>query len=373
MWKLSIAVSILLASLAVSIANASLPELSHYFNLTFAEVRWVVLAYLLSNTLLIVNGSYFGDFFGRRRTLFLGIILFSLSSGLAASATSLDFLVLSRFIQGVGGALIMSMSLALLGDLASKGKVGSTIGIAGSMSAAGTLLGPSMGSLLIYQFGWRSLFFSLGVLGLFNAILIYQFVPEVKSNPGHQKLSFEKFSKLNIGFNLLRNTILSTIMMTTTVVGPFYLTNTLKLSVIEMGLVMSVGPITSFIMGYTSGVIVDRFSAEKVANVGLYILLAGAMGFTFLPSVFATKGFMVAAISLSSGYQLFLAANNTSVISRASSENRGLAAGLIGFSRNLGLLAGAGVMGAIFSLFGFEVVFLTAAILVVILIFLRYF
>src|SRR3712207_31060 len=96
-WALaSLSLSMLLSSLGTSIANVGLPTLAQAFNASFQEVQWVVLAYLLAITALIVSVGRLGDITGRRRLLLAGILLFTAASGLSGAAPTLWLLIVAR-------------------------------------------------------------------------------------------------------------------------------------------------------------------------------------------------------------------------------------------------------------------------------------
>src|SRR2546423_12358846 len=123
----------LLPSLSTSVANVGLPTLAQAFNASFQEVQWVVLAYLLAITTLIVSVGRFGDITGRRRLLLAGIFLFTVASALCGVAPSLWFLVAARAVQGLGAAVMMALTLALVSETVPKEKTGSTMGLLGTM------------------------------------------------------------------------------------------------------------------------------------------------------------------------------------------------------------------------------------------------
>jgi len=138
-------------------------------------------------------------------------------------------------------------------------------------------------------------------------------------------------------------------MMTTFVVGPFYLSRSMGLSVAEVGAVMAVGPLVSMVSGVPAGGVVDRFGAASVVRLGLATMALGAFGLAILPGRFGVAGYLGAMVVLTPGYQLFQAANNTLVMAGAGAEQRGVISGLLALSRNLGLLTGASLMGAVFT------------------------
>ncbi|MCB1209319.1 MAG: MFS transporter, partial [Verrucomicrobiales bacterium] len=162
----------LLSSLGTSSANVALPTLAQVFNATFQEVQWIVLAYLLAITTLIVSVGRLGDITGRRLLLLTGLSIFTVASVICGTAPTLWLLIAARMVQGLGAAIMMALTMALVGQTVPKEKIGSAMGLLGTMSAVGTALGPSLGGVLIDGVGWRAIFFingPLGVLALLTA------------------------------------------------------------------------------------------------------------------------------------------------------------------------------------------------------------
>src|SRR5215212_8801213 len=109
-WALaSLSLSMLLSSLGTSIANVGLPTLAQAFGASFQAVQWVVIAYLLAITTLIVSAGRLGDIVGRRRLLLAGIVVFTAASVLCAIAPTLPVLIVARVVQGVGAAAMMAL------------------------------------------------------------------------------------------------------------------------------------------------------------------------------------------------------------------------------------------------------------------------
>ena len=138
----------LLSSLGTSIANVGLPTLAQAFTASLQQVQWIVLAYLLAITTLIVSVGRLGDLTGRRRLLLAGIFLFTVASILCGVAPTLWLLIAARAAQGVGAAIMMALSMAFVGETVPKERTGSAMGLMGTMSAIGTTLGPSLGGVL---------------------------------------------------------------------------------------------------------------------------------------------------------------------------------------------------------------------------------
>src|SRR5436190_5200044 len=177
-WVLAgLSLSMLLSSLGTSIANVGLPTLAQAFNASFQEVQWIVLAYLLAITTLIVSVGRLGDIAGRRRLLLAGIVLFTLASVLCGVAPTLWLLIAARAAQGLGAAVMMALAVALVGETVPRARTGSAMGLLGTMSAIGTALGPSLGGLLIAGSGWRAIFLVNLPLGLLSLVLAHRHLP----------------------------------------------------------------------------------------------------------------------------------------------------------------------------------------------------
>jgi MFS family permease len=177
-WALAgLSLSVLLSSLGTSVANVALPTLAQTFGASFQAVQWVVLAYLLAITTLIVGVARLGDLFGRRRLLLAGIALFTGASIACGLAPALPVLIAARAAQGLGAALMMALTMAFVGDTVPKARTGSAMGLLGTMSAVGTALGPSLGGVLIAGPGWRALFLVNVPLGVLALLLAHRHLP----------------------------------------------------------------------------------------------------------------------------------------------------------------------------------------------------
>jgi MFS family permease len=118
---------------------------------------------------------------------------------------------------------------------------------------------------------------------------------------------------------------------------------------VAIGLAMTVGPAISIASGVPLGHAVDLWGADRASGTGLVMLGAGAFALAFLPPALGIAGYVLAIVLLTPGYQLFQAANNAAVMRAVAPARRGVMAGLLGLSRNLGLILGASAMGAVFA------------------------
>ncbi|RAI33119.1 MFS transporter, partial [Rhodoplanes elegans] len=187
----ALSLSMLLASLGAGAANVALPTLVTAFGASFAAVQWVVLGYLLAVTTLIVIAGRLGDAIGRRRVLLGGLALFTVASALAGVAPSLGLLIAARVVQGTGAAVLMALTLAAVADTVPKERIGSAMGLLGTMSAVGTALGPSLGGILITSFGWRVLFLVNLPLGLVAMLLAARHLPADRSASKADRAAFD--------------------------------------------------------------------------------------------------------------------------------------------------------------------------------------
>jgi EmrB/QacA subfamily drug resistance transporter len=412
-WALAgLSLSMLLSSLGTSIANVGLPTLAQAFNASFQEVQWIVLAYLLAITTLIVSVGRLGDITGRRRLLLAGIFLFTMASALCGVAPTLRLLIAARVAQGLGAAVMMALTMAFIGETVPKAKTGSAMGLLGTMSAMGTALGPSLGGILIGGLGWRAIFLVNVPLGILTFLLAHRHLPVDRRGSKTDRAGFDpmgtlllaltlaayalamttrhhdgrgSFGPLNMALllaavlgvglfvraearaasplirltmfrdpllsaSLAMSALVSTVMMATLVVGPFYLSRALGLAAAHFGLVLSVGPFAAALAGVPAGRIADRFGAQRMTIVGLIAIAAGSFVLSMVPATLGIPGYIAPIVVITVGYALFMTANNTAVMTDIRPDQRGVISGMLNLSRNLGLITGASVMGAVFAL-----------------------
>ena len=344
-----LALSILLAALSTSIANIALPELASAFDAPIPQVQWVVTAYLVALTVSTLAAGWLGDRYGLRRMLLIGLTLFAVSVLACGAALNLATLITARVFQGVSAALLMVTTLALMRENAGTIGLGKAMGLLGTTSALGTALGPSLGGVIIANATWRAIFLVQAPLGLLALVLAINTLPRGGASSQNQRLSLQILRDSALPRHLIVNALVASVMMATLIVGPFYLSLARFLGPAETGLVMSIGPMISIVSGIPSGRATDRFGARLVLRLGLILLFAGAVALTVLPWLLGTLGYVAAVVLLTPGYQLFQAANNTQVLAEVPPERRGAVSGLLSLSRNLGLVAGASLLGAVFA------------------------
>ncbi|MGJ8626404.1 MAG: MFS transporter [Sulfitobacter sp.] len=403
---LALSAATLTASLGISVASVLLPTLARSFSATVSNVQWVVLGYLMSVTITIVSAGRLGDLFGHRRVLIWGLAIFSTASVASATSPNLGVLIASRVAQGFGGAIMIALPMSLARDLVASDRLGTAMGLLGTTSAIGTALGPSLSGVLLALGDWRMAFWLLTGIAGGALILTVTAVPHTARPretswrkmdlPGTlalaiglatygaatsggvagipvptgallavSLLTFIVFGYIEkhvvaplvpmallrdrrTGTGLAMNVLIATMMMSTLVVGPFFLASSLGLNDALIGLVMAVGPAVAALSGVPAGRLTDRFGAQRVMIMGVVQTLLGLLCLAFLPRYFGVAGYVAALLVLTPAFQLFLAANNTAVLAGAGTDQRGRLSGLLGLSRNIGLMTGASAMSSLF-------------------------
>ncbi|MEI7230213.1 MFS transporter [Pectobacterium carotovorum] len=347
---LTLALAILSASLGTSIANIALPTLTAVFSAPFAQVQAVVIAYLAAMALSVVIAGRLGDRYGLKPVFITGLGLFAIASLLCAIAPQLWQLIAARAFQGIGAAFLMTLGMALLRQTAGEKHVGRAMGIVGTVSALGTALGPSVGGFLLAIAGWRSLFWiqiPLVTIVLFMAFTLLPATPVKEKASLSGGLSLRNTTLLP---NLTINAAVTAVIMTTLIVGPYYLGLGLGLKETLVGLVMAIGPAVATFSGIPSGRLVDTWGFRRALTAGLSLVVTGTFMLAILPNLLGVTGYILAIIVLTPGYQLFQAANNTATLAEVPGNQRGTVSGLLNLSRNIGLIAGASLMGQVFAL-----------------------
>lgn len=402
----ALSLSMLLASFGTSVANVSLPTFAKVFDASFQQVQWVVLAYLLSITTLIVSVGRLGDIIGRRRLLLSGLALFTVASLLCGLASTLWLMIAARAAQGLGAAVMMALSIAFVGQTVPGAMTGRAIGLLGTMSAIGTALGPSLGGFLIAGFGWQAIFLVAVPVGLVALALAWLALPKdaetsakvpgldligtallaatlaayalamtlgrgqfgpvnaallgsaltglvafvaAETKVAAPLIRLAMFREQGLATGLATSFLVSTVVMATLVVGPFYLTGALGLGATAVGAILSVGPVVSALVGVPAGRLTDRFGSSTLAVSGLAAMTVGALALSIIPSSLGIAGYLLPLALLTAGYSAFQTANNTAVMKDRNPDQRGVVSGMLNLSRNLGLVTGVAVMGAVFA------------------------
>ena len=157
-----LAATILASSMAFidgTVVNVALPALQTNLNATAADVQWVIESYALFLSALLLVGGSLGDHYGRRRIFLLGVVIFAVASSLCGLAGNIHQLIVARAFQGLGAALLVPGSLAIISNSFSEQERGRAIGVWSGFSAITTGVGPVLGGWLIEHVSWRAVFF----------------------------------------------------------------------------------------------------------------------------------------------------------------------------------------------------------------------
>jgi EmrB/QacA subfamily drug resistance transporter len=164
-----------------SVVNVALPAIQENLAAPVSQAQWIVNAYVLTLGALILVGGAAGDRFGRRRVCIAGIVLFTAASVWCGLALNSSMLVAARATQGVGGALLVPSSLAIISASFPEQERGRAIGTWAGASALTTALGPVLGGWLVDSFSWRAIFFINVPLAIIALLLAIRWVPESRN------------------------------------------------------------------------------------------------------------------------------------------------------------------------------------------------
>jgi len=401
-----ISMSLFMMNLDTSIVSVGLPTMIKSLKTTFASAQWFVLAYLLVLTASITAAGRLGDMVGKKKLYLAGIAIFTIASLLCGVSNSATLFILFRGLQGLGAALILALSMAIATDLTPKNQLGKIMGVLSTITALGIASGPTIGGILLSTFGWQSMFlvnipfgimaYGLGYKYITNstikkrvhidgvgiillaitlssycfgmtiieksgfgnpfvltllavtAIGLFVFI-RLEKRIAYPLINVAIFKNRLISKSLVTTVLVYTVIITTVILPPFYLSNAAGYSLVEVGLIMSFGPLLTVALSIYSGKIADRYGAK---NVMFYAVLTIAIG-CFCMSTITPAGNIVGYLwrigIIALGLNFFKTPNNTVVMEVAQPDQRGLLSGFLSLSRILGQITGTTVMGVIFA------------------------
>jgi EmrB/QacA subfamily drug resistance transporter len=412
-WQVMVAVSfgVFLATIDSSIVNISLPTLEKDLQTNFATVQWVVLAYLLTITVLLLGIGRLADIIGKKSLYILGFLVFLVGSFLCGLSSSVEFLISFRVLQAIGGAFLMALGPALLAEGFPPGERGRALGINGLAVSLGIILGPTMGGLILANFGWHWIFFVNLPIGAIAIPIAISSLPKNQHNKG-EKFDFagafllllslssllfgltfsqdkgflspeslslfalfviflvlfirteQKVEQPVVELHLFHNLIFSVNLITgfltfvasagTIFLIPFYLQNVLGYNPEFAGMLMAVFPIMLGISGPLSGWLSDRFGFRLLTVLGLIVLTGSYFNLTRLSTTTTWQEFILIYLPIGIGMGLFQSPNNSAILSTASAKRLGVVSGLLAITRTLGQTSGIAIMGAIWTAMVFQ-------------------
>lgn len=405
-----LAIGIFMATLDTSIVNISLPTIASYFQVPLSgAVEWVIIAYLVVIAGVLLTIGRLADMTGRKVLWVAGLIIFTLGSAICGASPTLLILIIARAFQGLGGALIMSVSPAILTGAFPAEERGRALGLNSVAVALGTSVGPTLGGLITANFSWRWIFYvniPLGIIGVAATLLILterqertrgQFDPAgafllavglVALTLG---LSFgqewgwaspaliitlvvsviafillviveHRLADPVIDFSLLHNRIfvsanISLIMsflalFAVSFMLPFYLEELHRLSVIESGLLLSPLPLAIAVLAPFSGALADRIGTRWLAASGLTIACIGLVLLSQLNARSSIWDIVWRLLFIGAGQALFQSPNNSALMGSAPRQRQGIAAGFLATGRVIGQSVSVALAGAVFTSLG---------------------
>lgn len=398
--------ALVLVVLDAAIANVALPAIAHSLQVTPAESVRVVTAYQMALVMALFSGAALGESLGYRRVYTVGIALFVGASALCAFAPSLSFLVVARFLQGLGGAAIMSLGVALLRFVVPQEQLGSAIGWNALAVALSSAAGPTVGAFVLSTLSWPWLFainLPLGAL----VLLATRALPNV---PGSARkvdllsagLNAVAFGALVVGaelmperpvlatcllaagalamvallrrempseaplvpLDLLRNASFRTSVIASVCcfVGqsaamvslPFYLQHGLGKSALTTGLLITPWPLTVALVAPISGRLVNRISGAWLCAAGGALLALGLALAALVPDDGRPFLLIPFIVLCGLGFGLFQVPNNRNMFLSAPRERSGAAGGMQGTARLTGQTIGAVIMTLLFTMTSIE-------------------
>jgi len=164
-----------------TVVNVALPALQNEFHVAVADVQWVIEAYLLLLSALLLVGGSLGDHYGRRRIFLIGIAIFALASAWCGLALNIRQLIAARALQGLGAALLVPGSLAIISNSFREEDRGRAIGTWSGFSAITAAIGPVLGGWIVEHISWRAVFFINLPLALVVTMISLRHVPETSA------------------------------------------------------------------------------------------------------------------------------------------------------------------------------------------------
>ena len=160
-WRVLIVVcvAVFMLLLDITVVNVALPDIEKELNTSFTDLQWVVDAYALTLAATMLNAGSLGDLLGRKRVVLVAIALFTLASALCGAAQSPNWLIIARGLQGIGGAGMFAVSLAIISQEFHGRERGTAFGIWGATVGMAVAIGPLVGGALTTYVGWRWIFF----------------------------------------------------------------------------------------------------------------------------------------------------------------------------------------------------------------------
>ncbi len=402
-----VAVGIFMATLDSSIVNISLPAIAHSFGVPLSGlVEWVIIAYLVITAAVLLSVGRLADMIGRKPIWVAGLIIFTGGSAICGAAPSLGFLIAARTLQGLGGALLMSISPAMLTSAFPGSERGRALGLNAVVVALGVSTGPTLGGIITTHLTWRWIFYvnvPIGIIGITATLLVLK----EKLHRGQGK--FDPLGAIFLGVGLAAITLglsfgqewgwSSPLLIVTLALGvvtlvafvitelrvaypiidlsmlrervflsanlslvlsflalfavsfmlPFYLEELRGFSTEIAGLLLTPLPLMIAVFAPVSGTLADRIGTRWLAASGLTIACIGLIFISQLNAQTSIFGIIWPLCVTGFGQALFQSPNNSALLGSAPKGRQGVASGFLATGRVVGQSLSVALAGAIFT------------------------
>lgn len=391
-----------LATLNISSVGVALPTLVREMGAGLEGGKLVVVAYVATVTVLLIPFGRLGDMLGRRRFYATGFLLFALGASLCSIAASLEQLVAFRVVQAFGAAMLIAQGSALLASVFPPGERGQALGWQVVAVALGSTSGNVLGGFLTDALGWRSVFWTNAPVAAVGVVLALRVLPRGIRVPGRFDARGASLLIAALGLVILAANVATpellwlaappllgalallalfarqqatsgapllaeplrrsrvflggifaalfgfTASVTATFLMPFYLQNALGLPPRLAGLALLTYPLAVSLVSPLGGRLSDRVGGRVPATAGLLLIGMGEVGLSLLGQASAVWHASALLAVIGAGIGLFASPNNNAVFSAAPKEHLGVANGMLGTMRNLGVTLGATLASLVF-------------------------
>ncbi len=403
-----VAMSSYMNTLDTSIVNISLPRLSETFGVSASAVLWVVLAYMLTLTGLMLTVGRLADTLGRNRLFTVGIAVATLGLGLCALAQNLSQLVLFRVIQASGAAAVVALGIAIITEVFPEKERGRALGITIAVVGAGLTSGPVLGGLLLEVFDWRAIFYLRLPVGMLTLFMAYAFLKRQPSpglrggrfdwggaftlflglgaflraiNQGQARGWLSPFilglaigAAFSLGLFLFVESRVSRpvldirmfhhrvfaagtsslfltfiVRMSINVLTPFYLIQSLDFSPSLSGLLMGTIPLSLLLLSPVSGWLSDRLGARSLCITGMGVVVLGVLLMLGLDDTSTAADVAITLTLFGVGCAIFEPPNMNLIMGASSKERLGTASAIVSTLRTVGQSVGLALAGAVFA------------------------
>lgn len=403
-----VSLSNLFGAIPLSGVLLAMPEIGRELSVSIDSLAWVMVSYLLVASVCMPIAGRLGDMFGLARIYLLGFVVAGLASLMCGFADSFGLLVAARALQGAGGAMTMAVGSALLTTTFPASERGKALGTATAAVYLGLTIGPPLGGLLVWQWGWRAVFLAyipvavavvlMGVLYLprgrararqrfdilgatalltglplllaplalgarggwslwmipaitAGAVLMALFIL-VEKKVEHPLIDLSLFRSRTFSLAALSSLCNYIAIFVFILLMPFYLEEGLHQEASTVGLLLACQPLVMALVTRPAGRWSDQRGTRWFCVIGLAVMGAGILGTAVLgpSSSLVLVGVLMAVTGFGTG--IFVTPNSSAMMGAARGSQQGVAGGILAIARNLGMMVGSALTAALFALFG---------------------